>query len=51
MPQGPEGGGGGTCPEFWYQLETEPKSGGGNKQRQRSGDLPIPLNTGVMGQF
>ena len=26
--------GGGTCPKFWSHCETDPESGGSDKQRQ-----------------
>ena len=37
-----EGGGGVVAPSFGTDCETDPKSGGSDKQRQRSSDRPIP---------
>ena len=47
-------GGGGiglVAPSFGTDSEMNPKCGGGDKQSQKSGDLPIPLNSGVVGHL
>ena len=48
----PDGGGGGVLgPNLGTHCGTDPKSDGGDKQRQKSGDRPIPLNTRAVGDL
>ena len=46
--RGVRGGGGVLASSFDTRCETDPESGGGDKQRQESSDRPIPLNSGVV---
>ena len=45
------GGGGVLAPSFGTHCETDPESGGSDKQRQKSGDCLIPLNSGAVGHL
>ena len=51
LHESPGGGGAVLAPGFGTQCETDPESDGGDKQRQKSSDRPIPLNSGAVGHL